>query len=188
MNLPNQITIGRLAAVPFFAAALLLYGRTGNPVYYGAALVIFVLAVISDGLDGYLARSRNQQTRLGTFLDPLADKFLLDCALVILALGMGNLYRIPAWFAGVVIARDLVLLALAIRFHSRWDRGEVRIRPSIWGKTSAVLVMAIVIWVLIHPSGPPLMITRFALYLTAGLTVVSGVLYFLDVRRAEASR
>ncbi len=169
--------------MPFFAAALLLYGRTGEGVYYGAALVIFILAVISDGLDGYLARSRNQQTRLGTFLDPLADKLLLDCALVILVLGVGDLYRIPAWFAGVVIARDLVLLVLAIRFHSRWNRGEVRIRPSVWGKTSAVMVMAIVIWVLSQPSGPPEMVTRAALYLAAALTVISGIFYLADVVR-----
>lgn len=188
MNLPNQITLGRLVAVPFFAAALLLYGRFGDPAYYGSAIVIFFLAVISDGLDGYLARSRNQQTRLGTFLDPLADKLLLDCALVILALGLRDFYRIPAWFPGLVIARDLVLLVLAIRLYPRWTRDEIRIRPNAWGKTSAVMVMAIVLWILIHPSGVPQPVTRIALYLTAGLTVISGIFYFSDAVRTTGGR
>jgi CDP-diacylglycerol---glycerol-3-phosphate 3-phosphatidyltransferase len=180
MNLPNKITIGRLAAAPFFATALLLYRSTGEIAYYWAAVAIFILAVISDGLDGYLARSRNQQTRLGTLLDPLADKFLLDCALVILALGVRGLYRVPVWFVLVVFVRDLILLGLAIRCYPRWTRGEVRIRPSAWGKTSAVLVMAIVIWVLLHPSGPPPVPTRIALGLTAILSVIAGCLYLRD--------
>lgn len=183
MNLPNKITLGRLAAIPFFAAALIRYGRTGEAMFYVATLAIFLLAVVSDGLDGYLARSRNQQTRLGAFLDPLADKLLLDCALVILALGVGKLYRMPAWFVLVVIIRDLILLGLAVRFYPRWIRGKIRIRPSIWGKTSAVMVMATVIWVLLHPSGAAPAATGAALYLTAGLTVISGILYLVDVSR-----
>jgi len=188
MNLPNKITVSRLAAVPIFAAALLLYGSTGEAAYYWAALAVFFLAVISDGLDGYLARSRNQQTRLGTLLDPLADKILLDTGLVILALGVGSLYRIPAWFVLVVVVRDLILLGLAIRCYPRWVRGEVRIRPNAWGKTSAVLVMAIVIWVLIHPSGPPPVPTRIALFLAAILTSAAGCSYLRDVRNPAPSR
>ncbi len=188
MNLPNKITVCRLAAVPFFAALLLLYGRTGDGFYYWAALALFVLAVTSDGLDGYLARSRGQQTRLGTLLDPLADKFLLDTSLVILAAGVGELYRIPVWFPVVVIARDLILLVLSIRFYTRWTRGEVRIRPNAWGKTSAVMVMAIVIWVFLHRDGPPEIITRIALYLAGLLTAVSGALYLADATRRDPDR
>jgi len=199
VNLPNKITVGRLAAVPFFAALLLLYDRTGDGGYYWAALVVFVLAVTSDGVDGYLARSRGQQTRLGTLLDPLADKLLLDTSLVILALlldtslvilatGVGDLYRIPVWFPVVVIARDLILLVLSVRFYARWTRGEVRIRPNAWGKTSAVMVMAIVIWILLHRAGPPETVTRIALYLAGLLTAVSGVLYLADVTRRNPDR
>lgn len=188
MNLPNKITVGRLAAVPFFAALLLLYGRTEDGFYYWAALALFVLAVTSDGLDGYLARSRGQQTRLGTLLDPLADKLLLDTSLVILAAGVGKLYRIPVWFPVVVIARDLILFVLSIRFYTRWTRGEVRIRPNAWGKTSAVMVMAIVIWVLLHRDGPPETVTRIALYLAGLLTAVSGALYLADVTRRAPAR
>ena len=187
MNLPNQITIGRLALVSFFAAALLIYGRTGDLTYYWAALIIFALAVISDGVDGYLARSQGQQTRLGTFLDPLADKLLLDCALVILALGVRDLYLIPVWFVVLVIARDLIRLVLAVRLYFRWTKGEVRIRPNAWGKTSAVMVMAIVLWVLIHPSGSPQLITQISLFLAAGMTVISGAIYLTDVIRMARS-
>ncbi len=188
MNLPNRITVGRLASVPFFAAALLLYGSTGEAAYYGGALVIFSLAVISDGLDGYLARSRNQQTRLGSLLDPLADKLLLDCALVILALGVRALYRVPAWFVLIVIVRDLILLGVAVRCYPRWTRGEVQIRPNIWGKTSAVMVMALVIWVLVHPAGPPPVPTGIALGLAAVLAVAVGILYLAQALRPAPER
>lgn len=184
MNLPNRITIGRLVSVPFFAAALLIYRSAGGSLYYGAALAVFTLAVISDGLDGYLARSRNQQTRLGSLLDPLADKLLLDTSLVILALGVRNLYRVPAWFVLIVVVRDLILFGLALRCYPRWARGEVRIRPNIWGKTSAVTVMILVIWILLHPSGPPPVVTGIALYLATILTVVAGALYLAEILRS----
>ncbi|MFH1038572.1 MAG: CDP-diacylglycerol--glycerol-3-phosphate 3-phosphatidyltransferase [PVC group bacterium] len=177
MNLPNKITIGRMAACPFFVGALLLYGHTGRETYYAIALIIFTLAALSDGVDGYLARSRNQRTRLGSLLDPLADKVLLNSAIIILAGGVGDLFRLPGWFILVVIIRDLILLALSISLFPRWSRGEIQIRPNLWGKISAVLLMATVIWILLHPHHPPLAATRVAIYATALVTVFSGIAY-----------
>ena len=133
MNLPNKITIGRLAAVPFLLAALLLYGHSGVAWYYGVALLIFGLAAVSDGLDGYLARTRDQKTRLGTLLDPLADKVLLDSTIIVLAIGIGGMYRIPVWFVLIVLCRDLILLAISLCLFKRWSQGIIQIKPNWWG-------------------------------------------------------
>ncbi len=177
-----------MAAIPFFAAALLIYDATETAAIYWVALGIFILAVISDGLDGYLARSRNQKTRLGSLLDPLADKLLVNTALIILARGVGELYRIPSWFVGIVILRDLLLLSLALRFYRGWTRGNIQIRPNAWGKTSAVTVMALVIWVLLHRGGSPADPTRIFIFLAAALTITSGFLYLGEVLRPPSAR
>jgi len=177
MNLPNKITIGRLLAVPFLLAALLLYGRTGLAGYYGLSLVIFAIAAVSDGLDGYLARSRDQKTRLGTLLDPLADKVLLDSMIIILASGIGAMYRIPVWFILIVLCRDLVLLTISICLFKYWSRGMIQITPNWWGKTSTVLLMITVVLILLHPHQPPVTLIRVSIYLTALFTIFSGGTY-----------
>ncbi len=184
MTLPNKITIGRLIAVPFLLAALLLYGRTGLAWYYGAALVIFALAAVSDGLDGYLARSRDQKTQLGTLLDPLADKVLLDSAIIILASGIGVMYQIPVWFVLIVLCRDLILLAISLCLFKRWSQGTIQITPNWWGKTSAVLLMITVVLILLHPHQPPAALIRISIYLTTLLTVISGITYLIGTVKA----
>jgi cardiolipin synthase (CMP-forming) len=177
MNLPNKITIARLAATPFFAASLICYGNTGSIGYYIGALVIFTLAAVSDGVDGYLARSRNQQTRLGTILDPLADKVLFNTTIIILSIGVGNFYRIPVWLVLIVICRDLLLVTISICLYRRWSEGSIQVRPNWMGKTSAVLLMGTVIWIILHPDQPPPVITGIGIYLTALFTVLSGITY-----------
>lgn len=170
MNLPNKITISRFAAAPLFLMFLIHYNRTGIHGYYIAALVTFSLAAISDGLDGYLARTRNQRTRLGAFLDPLADKLFLNSAIVVLALGIKPLFRIPTWFAILIISRDLLIVggALLIRLF----QGKVEVVPSWWGKSAAVLQMSTVIWILLKIPCP-----RFVIFTTAAITLISGVTY-----------
>ncbi len=184
MNLPNRITIARLAVCPFFIGALLLYGHSGHEIYYAVALSLFTLAAVSDGLDGYLARSRNQRTQLGALLDPLADKILLDSTVIVLAVGIGNLYRIPVWFVLIILCRDFILLFLSLCLFQRWSRGEVKITPNLWGKTSAVLLMATVIWILLHPYRPQTELIRFSLYATALTVGVSGVTYLIGTLKA----
>jgi len=170
MNLPNKITVSRFAAAPLFLAFLIRYHRTGVSGYYLAALAVFTLAAISDGLDGYLARTRNQRTRLGAFLDPLADKFFLNSAIVALSLGITPFFRVPAWFAILVISRDLLIVggALVIRLF----KGGVEIVPNWWGKSAAVLQMASVIWILLKIPFPDLII-----FATAAITLISGITY-----------
>jgi len=120
-----------------------------------------------------------KKTRLGTLLDPLADKILLDSTIIILALGVGDIFRIPVWFVLIVISRDLFLLVISLFLHQRWSRGTIQIRPNWWGKTAAVLLMATVVWILIHPHYPPHLLTWVALYITALFTVVSGGVYLI---------
>jgi len=178
MNLPNKITIGRLATVPFILGLLLLYDHTAMVGYYIAVLVIYSLSVLSDGVDGYLARSRNMQSELGTLLDPLADKILLDSLIILLAFGIRGMYQIPVWLVLIVLCRDLLLLTVAICLHKQWSRGLMKIRPNWWGKTSAVLLMTTVILTLLQPCYQPLQNVIVVLtYITALFTVISGATY-----------
>ena len=178
MNLPNKITIGRLIAVPFLLAALLLYDRTGLIGYYISVLVIYSLSAVSDGVDGYLARSRNLQTQLGTLLDPLADKVLLDSLIILLACGIRGMFQIPVWFVLIVLCRDGILLTVAICLYKHWSRGVMQIKPNWWGKTSAVLLMITVVLTLLQPCYRPLeTLIVISIYLSAVLTIVSGVTY-----------
>lgn len=179
MNLPNKITIGRFFSIPFFLLALIYYNRTERPAYYFAALLIFALAAISDGLDGYIARSRNKKTRLGAALDPMADKLMLNSAIILLAFGIGDLYQIPIWFAVLVVSRDLLIVGGALVI--RWFNDDLRIRPCWWGKTAAVLQMGLVVWVLIKLPRPEIILFAAVFFL-----IVSGVFYLRDgVRQLE---
>ncbi len=173
MNLPNKITISRFAAAPLFLLSLIYYDRTGIYGYYVTALVIFALAAISDGLDGYLARSRDQRTKLGAYLDPLADKLFLNSAIILLAILRNPLFPIPAWFAVLVVSRDLLIVggALLIRLF----KGKIEVRPNWLGKAAAVGQMAAVIWVLIKLPEP-----RIIIYATAFFIAASGIAYLRD--------
>ncbi len=179
MNLPNKITISRFAAAPLFLLSLIYYDRTGVYGYYVAALVIFALAAISDGLDGWLARSLNQRTKLGAYLDPLADKLFLNSAIILLAILRNPLFPIPAWFVVLVISRDLLIVGGSLLI--RLLKGKIEVRPNWLGKTAAVGQMATVIWVLIKLPQP-----RIIIYATALFIAASGFTYLRDgIRQLE---
>src|SRR3990167_6123831 len=132
MNLANRLTIVRIVLIPFFIACLLYYNSEKDFLRWWA-LGIFILAALTDMLDGYIARVKKQKTVIGSFLDPLADKFLITISLV--CLSMQNIpqdYRIPIWVLIVVISRDIILVAgsalLMVTKH------HIEIVPSILGK------------------------------------------------------
>ena len=131
MNLPNYITLARVVLVPFFIN-FLIYG------YYGAALAVFVVAGVTDALDGMIARITKQKTELGAFLDPLADKLLIISAFVTLAL----LGMLPIWLVVIVVSRDVILVfgSLIIYFMGH----HFKSRPSITGKVTTVLQLLVV--------------------------------------------
>ncbi|MFO7599844.1 MAG: CDP-alcohol phosphatidyltransferase family protein [Candidatus Desulfacyla sp.] len=135
MTIPNLITTLRIILVPIFIIYLI------NERFL-EALTVFVIAGLSDGADGLLARLLNQKSRLGSFLDPLADKFLLIAAFVILAAGG----FIPPWLTVTVITRDiLILLGVLILFLTKQD---IAIHPSIISKLTTCLQLVTVFLVL----------------------------------------
>src|SRR5687767_13798430 len=118
MTTANKITIFRICLVPVFVLLLLRYFRTSDEMVRWAALATFVLAAITDGVDGYIARNYNQMTRLGAVLDPIADKTLLLSALLILSLvGQTQLLAIPPWVLGILLSRDVLVLAGGVVLH-----------------------------------------------------------------------
>jgi CDP-diacylglycerol--glycerol-3-phosphate 3-phosphatidyltransferase len=106
LNLPNYLSLGRVAAVPILVLLLLFGG--GGPITSKIAAVIFLIAVLTDLLDGYLARRFQMVTDLGRFLDPLADKLLNSAALIMLI----PLDRVPAWVAFLIIGREIAITGL----------------------------------------------------------------------------
>jgi cardiolipin synthase (CMP-forming) len=165
MTIPNLITTLRIILVPIFIIYLI------NERFL-EALTVFVLAGLSDGVDGLLARLLNQKSRLGAFLDPLADKILLIAAFVVLAAGG----FIPVWLTVTVITRDiLILLGVLILFLTKQD---IVIKPSILSKINTCLQLATVFVVLVrnHFNLFPSMIPIIYI-LTGVLTIASGLHY-----------
>ncbi|MBP1766482.1 MAG: Phosphatidylglycerophosphate synthase [Candidatus Aminicenantes bacterium] len=143
-NAANLITLARVALVPVFAL-MLLRGRA-----FGSLAVIF-LAGLSDVLDGWVARTWHQRTKVGTLIDPLADKLLLSTAYVLLSVrSLGFARVIPVWLTAAVIGRDFIILAGgAVIFLTR---GRREFPPSILGKMSTIIQVATVFWVVLSNS------------------------------------
>lgn len=164
MGLPNWLTVVRIILIPVFVT-LLVYRRPT------AALVVFLLAGLTDVLDGYIARSRGSLTRLGAFLDPMADKLLLTASFITLT----YLKVIPFWITAVVISRDLVLILGAALIHVAG--GTIYPTPTWLGKASTFFQMATVLAAMLSiyfkvPTAP-----RLFFWLTAIFTMASGIQY-----------
>lgn len=139
LTIPNLLTFLRMALIPVFAS-LLYYG------YSGWALTVFLIAGISDGVDGFVARRFNQQTELGTILDPIADKLLMTVAFIVLALpGILHPTRflpVPFWVTAAVIGRDVLIVTVAGAINIM--TGFRGFKPSWLGKASTfVQVVAV---------------------------------------------
>ncbi len=165
MNLPNYITLARVALIPFFII-LMSYDHVG------VALAVFLAACVTDALDGMIARLTNSQTELGAFLDPMADKLLIVSAFVTLVL----LGMLPVWLVIIVISRDVILAlgSVTIYFMGR----ELKARPSIIGKaTTVVQLCTVILSLVVKIYGYELVWPDVLPVLTAVLTVASGVQY-----------
>ena len=144
MNLANKLTIFRMILVPVMAIIpyLNLKGDfLGLPLTYFFMELIFIVASITDKLDGYIARSRNQVTTFGKFLDPLADKILVLTAMVLLV----ELGKIPAWIPIIVLAREFIVSGYRL---VAVEKGGQVIAASIWGKLKTVTQMIAIILVM----------------------------------------
>jgi CDP-diacylglycerol--glycerol-3-phosphate 3-phosphatidyltransferase len=179
MTTANKITIVRLLLIPVFVLLGVYYGdsvRVGEPQedLRLAAILVFLVASVSDGLDGYIARRYNQRTKLGAILDPIADKGLLLAALLTLTFTNWG-YHFPLWFPVLVIARDIVIVAGSFGLH--YLNGDVHVHPRWTGKVATVFQMTAIAWVMLqfHFIRPLVPVTLAGLF-----TFVSGVAYVMD--------
>lgn len=171
INLPNKLSILRIILIPLFMYFLLL--KNSYSVFYEIfALVIFVLAALTDGLDGYIARKRQAITKFGKIIDPLADKLLISAALIsFVAMG-----EISAWIAIVIIGRELAVTGLRVIAASE----GVVIAASRWGKWKTNLQIYAIIAVIVDPKiiKLPFQLPSILLWLAVIVTILSGIDYF----------
>jgi cardiolipin synthase (CMP-forming) len=184
-TIPNLLTLVRMGLVPFFIIALI----DGAP---GRALVLFLAAGVTDALDGAIARFFHQQSALGAYLDPVADKLLLTSAYVVLAFPNLDLpLHIPVWVSVLVIGRDVLLVTVAVVLHLAV--GIRRFPPSLLSKITTVAQVAVVVAVLASNYTAELTEVATALvYVVAVLTLASGLDYLarsnrLVVEKGKAS-
>ncbi|MGD8407117.1 MAG: CDP-alcohol phosphatidyltransferase family protein [Thiohalophilus sp.] len=165
-QLPNLISILRILLVLPVVWALL----RGD---YRTALVLFMIAGLSDGLDGYLARRYGWITRLGGLLDPLGDKLLMVCGY----LTLGWIEALPGWLVGTVIARDGIIVGGTLAY--RWLIGTVKTEPLLISKINTGLQIVLVLLVILSLAGLlelPLLV-KGLMYLVFVTTVMSGIAY-----------
>jgi CDP-diacylglycerol---glycerol-3-phosphate 3-phosphatidyltransferase len=169
LNLPNVLTVARILAVPVIVVALLDETPNGDVI----AAIVFALAAFTDGLDGYIARSRGSITTFGKLMDPLADKLLIVAALVALV----SLDRLAAWVAMVIIAREFAVTGLRTIAA---EQGVV-IAASWLGKLKTIVQVAAVFALILWESSP--LGVDLLVYAAVAMTVISGADYFFGIRR-----
>jgi cardiolipin synthase (CMP-forming) len=165
LTLANRLTILRILMTPVITV-LLLYRQVG------AALALFVLAGITDGLDGFVARSRGQRTTLGMVLDPVADKLLLMSTVIVLSV----LNELPWWFAIIVVSRDVILIGGAFILYM--FVGRMSLPPSWLGKLTTGFQILTVLLAMLDNFVPSLRCAVFPVAVVAlACTVGSGLQY-----------
>ncbi len=178
-TLPNFITLLRLAALPFFLYAI-SQGR------FGIALIVFIAAGISDGIDGYLARRFDMRSALGAYLDPIADKLLLMSSYLFLTIpSFPAVVKVPAWLAFLVISRDVLLLTVALLLIL--SSSKRRFPPTWLGKVTTVTLIITVLFVLCaNLWNWPRPVVLIAFGAAATVTILSGFDYIYQVARHSA--
>src|ERR1041385_6849941 len=160
MTTANKITVIRILMIPIFVTLAIYYGESiqeGHPQDWVrfTAITVFLLAAISDGLDGYVARRYNQRSSLGVILDPIADKGLLLSGIITLSISNWSesdpdYGRFPAWFPVLVITRDVVILVGTAVLSLLCGLDRVKVKPNWTGKVATVLQMAAIAWVMLQ--------------------------------------
>ncbi len=169
MNIANKISTFRILSVPFFVASIIYYSQERGYLRL-VALAIFILAAISDAVDGYIARKSNQQSRAGLVLDPLGDKLLLMSAFICLTLNDNLLFRFPLWVTLIVLSRDVIIVLGAVVIYM--VKQNIPLLPNRYGKFSTALQMLSVIAVLMQFKA-----SFIFWWIAVILTVLSGVIY-----------
>ena len=170
LNLPNVLTLLRILLVPVVVVALLDATPNGSILAAG----VFALAAVTDGLDGYLARSRQSITNFGKAMDPIADKLLIAAALISLV----SANRLAGWVAMIIIAREFAVSGLRVAAGAQ----GVVIPASPLGKIKT-MVQVTTVFALIAVDDTGMWWVQALVYLTVAVTAISGADYFLNFRR-----
>lgn len=166
MNTANKITLIRIALVPLF----IILWKIPSSLCHWLAAITFVVAAITDGVDGYVARHYNQVTNFGKFIDPLADKLLVTAALICFVAD-GSM---PDWVTVVILAREFMVTSLRTVAVAQ----NVVIAASIWGKIKTVVQIVLVVAIMILPDYPIFEILKqILIYAALIITVLSGADY-----------
>lgn len=187
MNLANKLTLIRIILVPIF---LIFIAVRGIPYGRSIATTVFIIAALTDKLDGYIARSRNQITRFGKLMDPLADKLLVSAALVSLV----EFHILSSWIAIIIIAREFAVTGL----RSIAAADGVVLAASWWGKIKTVIQIVAIICALINLNIRHIKflhnyfyidmvslfqnLTNITMFLAVVITILSGIDYFVKNR------
>lgn len=184
MNTATRITLIRILLIPAFVWLAVYYGKS---VEAGApderlrwmAVGVFLIASLSDAVDGWIARRFNQRSRLGAILDPLADKGLVLATLITLSVtAWSRDHRLPLWFPMLVITRDV--LSIGGAFLIQHATGNVVIRPHWTGKVATATMMIALAWVMLHIDWLPAIVP---VAVSSVFVVASGVAYIMDMLR-----
>jgi cardiolipin synthase len=176
-TLANQLTLLRIMLVPAFVL-LVVYG------YLGWALFVFLLAGVTDALDGLIARRwPSQRTSLGAWLDPMADKLLLVTTFIVLTLpGIPLTHHVPVWMTIILISRDVVIVGVVAVVNLAL--GPRTFRPSLWGKiaTATYIATSVVLMYFNWRAEPSILVDVF-IWFSLAVTIISAVDYFMKLRR-----
>jgi cardiolipin synthase len=176
LTLANQLTLLRIILIPAFVL-LLIYGKLG------AALVVFVIAGVTDALDGLIARLARQGTSLGAWLDPMADKLLLVSTFVVLTIpSIPMVNHLPVWLTVTVISRDIVIVGVVAIVNLAV--GPRTFKPSLLGKaaTAAFIVTSVVVLYFNYREETSVLVD-LGVWLSLGLTLASAGDYFFRLRK-----
>jgi len=171
-NLPNQLTIARICMIPVFVALLLWMKKPAGNIL---AMIVFILASLTDAADGYIARRYNYITTFGKFMDPLADKLLVCSALICLV----DLGRIESWIVIIIIAREFIISGFRL---IAVEKGVV-IAANYWGKFKTVFQMLMVILMVANFGGFFNTLAQILKWIALALTVISLVTYLIQNRQ-----
>ncbi len=177
MSLANKITLIRILLVPFFITCFIYYTPERDFLRF-TALIIFVISVLTDAIDGYIARKYYQKTILGTFLDPIADKLLIISAYICLSVVaiLPGEFRLPAWVTITVISRDVLIILGFIIMDMLIGKTEAK--PSLLGKITTALQMLTIIVVLLKFNYAYIVWTSAVIF-----TILSGIGYLIRANR-----
>ncbi|MDD5561424.1 MAG: CDP-alcohol phosphatidyltransferase family protein [Candidatus Omnitrophica bacterium] len=187
MNIANKISTFRILSVPFFIACLVYYTPEKDFLRV-LALIIFILGVLSDGLDGFIARKAKLQSKAGLILDPLGDKLLLMSAFIFLSPVSRLWLKFPLWVSFIVISRDVIIIIGALVIYM--VKQSLDVHPTRWGKLTTTFQMLSVVCVLLQYR-----LADFVWWVAVIFTVISGIdyvkrgfkiLYALDNRRVNS--